>query len=584
MKFCSKEYMSKLFKFSNEFEGINMRFKDEAIEQKYCDSNKENEEKKSLIFSMFSLLFYILALFVNLFIVSFHPNRSTYMVIGGLIFDLILLLNSRKCKLKPNLVLIQKYFRFLLLYFIGFLINMFPIIKPNPDSCTQSRILLTFILLISLLYLYYLDFNIIILILIPIFNCLLILFIQYNFDFPPFYFTFEFVGNIVYYILTIFNKKFDTLNKRKVFFESFKNEEYIEYINQLINALNTIVISVQNNDVLFMNNFAISYFKNKKNFKVIENIQENERLISNVSNKNNDDPVSIHTYMNSFFQSLILDKPLENQSLQFSQGKSLKEIISEILSSHNTDSKEFTKIGYFNSLNESNFFEVYVRKLKLKEEVVELLINDITEIKLVEERETKYKQKILAKIAHEFKTPLISIISLIQKTITYQSEIKPSIKKNLDHINNLSNYTLVLISDIIQYVSNSIKLVLNKHEIILNEVLEFSFNVLKTLVECNENKRNKIQTEMEIDENINKLTDFTDEGRLKQILLNLISNSFKFTVSGFIKIKAKYNILNHSIEIFVEDTGLGIKSEDHHLIFQDYVQLNLEKEYNRNGS
>ena len=127
-------------------------------------------------------------------------------------------------------------------------------------------------------------------------------------------------------------------------------------------------------------------------------------------------------------------------------------------------------------------------------------------------------------------------------------------------------------------------MVLNKQEIIVNEVIEFSFSVLKTLVECNENKADKIETKLEIDENINNMTVLTDEDRLKQILLNLISNAVKFTLSGVIKIKVTYNIENHSIEICVVDTGLGIKSEDYHLIFQDNVQLNLEKEYNRNGS
>ena len=86
-----------------------------------------------------------------------------------------------------------------------------------------------------------------------------------------------------------------------------------------------------------------------------------------------------------------------------------------------------------------------------------------------------------------------------------------------------------------------------------------------------------LTTQIQIDENIKNMTVLTDENRLKQILLNLISNAVKFTVSGFIKIRATYNIVNHSIEISVEDTGLGIKSEDNHLIFQDYAQLNIEK-------
>ena len=55
------------------------------------------------------------------------------------------------------------------------------------------------------------------------------------------------------------------------------------------------------------------------------------------------------------------------------------------------------------------------------------------------------------------------------------------------------------------------------------------------------------------------MTVLTDENRLKQILLILTSNAVKFTLSGFIKIKATFNLVNHFIEISVEDTGLGIK-------------------------
>ena len=51
--------------------------------------------------------------------------------------------------------------------------------------------------------------------------------------------------------------------------------------------------------------------------------------------------------------------------------------------------------------------------------------------------------------------------------------------------------------------------------------MEFTFNVLKILVECNENKVKMIETLMKIDEKIESLKVFTDEIRLRQILLNL---------------------------------------------------------------
>ena len=584
LNFCNKEYMSKLFKFSHEVEGTEMRFKDKVIDQNYFKSNIEEERKKAKIFCCYSLLLYFLIIIVNLVYNDYSPNRSMYTFIGGLILDLAVYKISDKCITNFNLQSYSKYLRFFSLYLIIAGVNLFPVNLADPETCTVSRGLLGLILCFNLIYLYYLDFNAVIMIIIAILNCILIIFCQFKFGFPPFYLSFEFIGNILYYIPTFFFKRYELYNKKKIFFESFKNEQYIDYISQLINVLNTMVISVKNKEVLFINNYAISYFVKKSNIEVKEEIQENNILLSH--NSNNNEEQSIHDYMNSFFGSLILENPYENQTLKFNKGKLLNEVISKISSSEIEDSKEFSKIGYFKSLNDHNFFEVFIRKLKLKEEVVELLINDITEIKLAEKTntETKYKQKILAKIAHEFKTPLITIISLIQKTMTQQGEILLSIRNNLNHINNLSNYTLVLISDIIHYVSDSIKLVLNKNEIIVNEVLEFSLNVLKTLVECNEHKVNKIKTEIEIDENVNKMMIFTDENRLKQILLNLISNAFKFTSSGFIKIKATYLLAKHSIEITVEDTGLGIKNEDHHLIFHDNVQLNIDKEYNFKGS
>ena len=51
-------------------------------------------------------------------------------------------------------------------------------------------------------------------------------------------------------------------------------------------------------------------------------------------------------------------------------------------------------------------------------------------------------------------------------------------------------------SNIIQCASNSINLVINLNEIILDDVLQFSFNILKTLLECNEHKIDKIETEI----------------------------------------------------------------------------------------
>ena len=582
MNFCDN-YITRLFQFSNETEGIEMKFKDNNIEEKYIASNCENENKKTYIFCLFCFISYLISI-IGLFVLNqFRLEVNMYVLISGLIFDLVIFKLIFYWNKDLKLVSALKFIRFFYMYLTFAAVIILPLTETDLSNCSQARILWGFILYMNLLYLYYLHFNMVVLALVPLLNCILISIIQFSFNFPKFYFAFEFSGNILYYLHIFFIKKYDNSLKKQIFFESYKNDHFIDYITQLINSLNNIFVSVNNKEVLFMNNFSINYFKKKKNFKIREDIQEKEFLSSYYTCTDQNQHVTIHSYMNSYFKSLILDTPFDDET----QKKSLSDIITNKLACKNFESRDFNRIGIFKSSNEPIFFEIYLRKLKFKEEVVELLFNDITEIKLAEKTniEIKYKKMILAKIAHEFKTPLISIISLVQKIMSLESEFRSSsIRCSLNHINNLSNYSIVLISDIITYASNSVNLMINLNEIILREILDFSFNVLKTLVQCNQNKVNAIDTLIEIDESIDELTIVSDENRLKQIFLNLISNAVKFTKLGFIKIQVKYLRNLESIEVNIKDTGLGIKKEDYSKIFEENIQLNIEKQYNSEGS
>jgi CheY-like chemotaxis protein len=200
--------------------------------------------------------------------------------------------------------------------------------------------------------------------------------------------------------------------------------------------------------------------------------------------------------------------------------------------------------------------------------------------------EGRYKQKILAKIAHEFKTPLITITTLIENLINPKDncnseEIK---RRKLSHVTNLSNYTLYLIQDIIQYVSGEITMKISLNNIYIKDTLDFCFNVLDTLIDCNESKSRNIKVSHEYMDEIKHVSILSDELKLKQILLNLISNSVKFTTSGFIKLTSHLDDVSHDLVISVEDSGIGIKEEDFNLIFQDSIKLNLDKDYNSKGS
>lgn len=208
--------------------------------------------------------------------------------------------------------------------------------------------------------------------------------------------------------------------------------------------------------------------------------------------------------------------------------------------------------------------------------------------KIIEE--SSEKEKLFAKLSHEFKTPLNSIVGLINSLL---EESPKEFKEKLSMINNLSNYVIFLISDIIQYVNlkNLNELKLQTTEINIREILGFCYQILNSLLSCNKNKRENISTNLLIDHEIDRFIIKGDEFRVKQVLLNLISNAVKFTNNGKIIIKCKkiYNnkdthLKNYPlIKISVKDTGIGIKDSDRKFLFLDYKMLNIEENLKNNA-
>ena len=68
----------------------------------------------------------------------------------------------------------------------------------------------------------------------------------------------------------------------------------------------------------------------------------------------------------------------------------------------------------------------------------------------------------------------------------------------------------------------------------------------------------------------------SDEGRLQQVILNLIDNAIKFTEEGRVTIRAMFNSDEQgigSLKVSVEDTGIGIREEDYTKLFEPFTQL-----------
>lgn len=232
-------------------------------------------------------------------------------------------------------------------------------------------------------------------------------------------------------------------------------------------------------------------------------------------------------------------------------------------------------------------FEIHCRYYNTdKEGELEILFNDVTRTKTKEKQnaEFKYKSLFLSKVAHEFKNPLICIGELIEQSHD-QAPAESSLKKTLDQIKSLSNFLLVLVKDLnyfseYQMGKNSTSF---EKETDLFELVDFCKNITNSLL-VKAGKNNSINFNINFHDLLPRII-FTDEWRLKQVLINLLSNSVKFTMIGniYLQIKIDINELSEKVLVFsVKDTGLGMNEVMSKNLFKPFNKGNFK--YNEMGS
>lgn len=176
----------------------------------------------------------------------------------------------------------------------------------------------------------------------------------------------------------------------------------------------------------------------------------------------------------------------------------------------------------------------------------------------------RIKSQFLANMSHEIRTPLTTVIGQAEAIIC--RDVEPSdIYKEVEIIHDSGVYLLALLNDILDVT----KIEENKFE------LEYSPQDLHVLLE-NINTMFSMQAKvkgLEFTLQQNLPVPFvinTDGLRLKQILINLLSNALKFTLEGSVKLIVDYD--NKQLKFSVIDTGIGISEEQVEQIFQSFTQ------------
>jgi len=198
---------------------------------------------------------------------------------------------------------------------------------------------------------------------------------------------------------------------------------------------------------------------------------------------------------------------------------------------------------------------------------------EIADLKLAQ----KNKDLLIATVSHELRTPLHGILGLIQivEPKVHQSDVLEYLSLCKDNAHLLLNLVNSLLDhQQIQY--GEIKL--NPAKVHLQTLIKSVFSLFTFLA----NQKN-IQLSALIEGDIPSSI-ITDENRLKQILINLVSNALKFTSSGEITIRVGQNKENSDhLKFSVSDTGRGIKKGDFNKLFKMYMKIEDKEGFNKQG-
>lgn len=189
------------------------------------------------------------------------------------------------------------------------------------------------------------------------------------------------------------------------------------------------------------------------------------------------------------------------------------------------------------------------------------------------------KTDFLSNISHELRTPLASIISSIDEIKNYN--LPPEFKDTINDIVDSSSSLLDIVGNVID---------INKIENKIYDLKEKNYSIKETvekLIKMNIKKYNKenVIFKYSISESTPQNL-FGDKTKIKEIINNVLDNSFKYTDKGSISLTINSEIVSDICNLIIEikDTGIGIKSEDLNKIFNGSdIDNEINNDVDRDG-
>ncbi len=215
----------------------------------------------------------------------------------------------------------------------------------------------------------------------------------------------------------------------------------------------------------------------------------------------------------------------------------------------------------------SRLLEIKNRELQMQSR--ELMMQEQVLVEKTRELEvaSKAKSEFLAHMSHELRTPLNVVIGFSELMLDGAvGSLDEEHKQCLNDILGSGQHLLSLINDILDLSKiEAGKMELKMRNITLQNILETLKNEMTAII-----SRRKQNLELVIEEELPPVR--ADRGKIRQVLINLLSNSTKFTPDGgHLRVEVFKN--NGWCQVSVIDDGIGIKKKDQRTIFEPFSQL-----------
>ncbi len=178
----------------------------------------------------------------------------------------------------------------------------------------------------------------------------------------------------------------------------------------------------------------------------------------------------------------------------------------------------------------------------------------------------RLKSEFLANMSHELRTPMNAIIGFTRLVRRKSADLLPlRQQENLKRVEISANQLLTLINDILDLSKiEAGKMNVNIMPLNLAPLVDACFATAESMV-----KAGRVRLIKEVPHDLPEVA--SDQDKLKQIIINLLSNALKFTEEGEVRLSA--TLENASLRIAVSDTGIGIPSDALEYIFDEFRQV-----------